>query len=392
MKKLLTLLAILLLASCNKSKQSINYDTDSNYFVEEQDIVYYKGSTFSGELYSLYSSGNIKYKRSFYDGKKDGVYETYYENGQLEYKISMRKNLKEGISEFYYENGKLRKREIYKIMTDESEEGPYLSLTSQKDGIWEDYYESGQLHWKKSYKAMSDYAQENGLWESYFENGQLKLRETFKDGFNIGLKESYYINGQLEFKERFHKNVGTKGLDGLTEKYYPNGQLKFKGNYKENQGFGVTENYYQNGQLERKESPNGEGWIIENFNEKGKITRYEDYFLGISNELVTYNYYANKDLKTIERYKKGKMDGAFEYYYRDGSIDRIISWKNNKRHGITEHYFSFQKKYDFPIPDNIPKNLASREYYKNGKRDGVYESFYSEYVREVYKDGRLIKP
>lgn len=60
--------------------------------------------------------------------------------------------------------------------------------------------------------------------------------------------------------------------------------------------------------------------------------------------------------------KKGLITGTFNWFYKDGSKDAIINYKNGVRNGITEFY------------DN-EGNVRIREEYVAGRKQGLQETF-----------------
>ena len=122
------LICLILLTSC---AQSIDGNLESNYIERRQNITYYKGEPYNGEMFFKNENGQLEAKGNFKDGKRDGLYELYFENGQLERKGNFKDGKEDGLGELYYENGQLQERRNYK-------EG-------KPDGLSEEYYVNGQL-------------------------------------------------------------------------------------------------------------------------------------------------------------------------------------------------------------------------------------------------------
>ena len=109
MKKLLTILCLVLLVSCS------NEDPEEE-LVERQGITYETNSTtpFTGSSVSYHDNGQLKEKINYKDGKKHSLSEGYFENGQLNYKGNRKNGIRDGLYESYYETGLLKERENYK--------------------------------------------------------------------------------------------------------------------------------------------------------------------------------------------------------------------------------------------------------------------------------------
>ena len=91
-------------------RSSDEYD----YISKSGKITTYKGEPFTGILTKTHENGQLKWKTSYVEGKKDGSYEEYYENGQLEMKTSYKGGDYDGSYERYYENGQLKEKRSYK--------------------------------------------------------------------------------------------------------------------------------------------------------------------------------------------------------------------------------------------------------------------------------------
>ncbi len=135
MKKLLTILCLVLLVSCSPPPE-VPYDK----LVERQGITYEINSTtpFTGSSIDYYSNGQLESRGTFKDGKMDGLLETYHENGQLSFRGNYKNGKPEdGVYERFREDGELQSREIYK--------------NGEQDGLQE-YFWNGRLLKSYEYK------------------------------------------------------------------------------------------------------------------------------------------------------------------------------------------------------------------------------------------------
>ena len=85
--------------------------------------------------------------------------------------------------------------------------------------------------------------------------------------------------------------------------------------------------------------------------------------------------------------KKGERDGSWKWYYNNGEVKEIITYKNGKSEGKNLLFFENGKKY---IESNVKNDdfdgeynaysedgaLLEKKFYKNGKLDGSYESYF----------------
>jgi len=125
-RSITVLVCLILFTSCTKS---IDYNKEKSNFEVREEITYYKGTPFTGEIFKNYENGQLQYKRNFKDGKEDGLFESYYKKGQLEFKINYKDGKQDGLSEGYYKNGQLQYKYNFK---DGKQDG--LSESYDKDG------------------------------------------------------------------------------------------------------------------------------------------------------------------------------------------------------------------------------------------------------------------
>ena len=134
--RLIPLTAFLYIAGC--AKEPINYETD---LVEKEGVYFTKDSDlpYSGEVFTLYTSGDIK------------------EEGKLE------KGLMSGSWTYWNEDGNKYSEETYKNGYKEGQFILYKDGNRQREG--------GYLNRKK-----------HGLFIEWYDNGQMKQEGTFKEG------------------------------------------------------------------------------------------------------------------------------------------------------------------------------------------------------------------
>ena len=100
MKKLLTILCLVLLVSCSN-------EVPSHKLVIRQGIHYEINSTkpFTGIAVTYHDNGQVRAREEFKKGKLHGLWEEYYENGQLMKKARYKNGERETWLEFYHEDG-----------------------------------------------------------------------------------------------------------------------------------------------------------------------------------------------------------------------------------------------------------------------------------------------
>ena len=109
MKKLLTILCLVLLVSCSN-------EVPSDKLVERDGITYEVNSTtpFTGSSVSYWINGQLLLRKNYKNGKEDGLWESFHDNGQLEYRGNYRDGEPEGPWEFFNEDGNLIGTQMYR--------------------------------------------------------------------------------------------------------------------------------------------------------------------------------------------------------------------------------------------------------------------------------------
>jgi hypothetical protein len=108
MKKLLTILCLVLLVSCSPSP-SPSPEVPTNKLVERQGITYQVNSEipFTGTLVEFYENGQHERKVDYKNGKPHGLSQSFYENGEIDERGHFKNGKKEGLYEDYHTNGQL---------------------------------------------------------------------------------------------------------------------------------------------------------------------------------------------------------------------------------------------------------------------------------------------
>ena len=105
MKKLLTILCLVLLSSYSYSEEVPKYK-----LVERQGITYKVNSTtpFTGSSVEYHWNGQLEEIRNYKDGKIHGLVKWFRVNGQLQERRNHKNGEQEGLNEWFYENGQLK--------------------------------------------------------------------------------------------------------------------------------------------------------------------------------------------------------------------------------------------------------------------------------------------
>ena len=105
--------------------------------------------------------------------------------------------------------------------------------------------------------------------------------------------------------------------------------------------------------------------------------------LPFNGELVEYFDDEKTQLKERRDYKEGKIDGQYEKYYSNGQLEENVTYKEGIKDGISEEYdfdtveVGFDIDEEVIITEEIPY-LRIKQYYKDGKLNGPYVSYYDK--------------
>ncbi len=190
--------------------------------------------------------------------------------------------------------------------------------------------------------------------------------------------------------------------DGPTKFYYGNGQVSSEGFIKEGKPDGLWKTYYVGGQLKSIGKRNNfeldSIWLF--YNEQGYISEEVSYLRGKKSGYTTkYQLLIKNDslvnsLLSKDLFLDNLREGQGKYYNGSGLLNRIVSYKNGKKHGLT---FDFNSDSLIQIVYKYHNDfLIDREFINqsddNGLRQGLWKSFYSyKNIRkeENYKDNVL---
>ncbi|MBK9290498.1 MAG: toxin-antitoxin system YwqK family antitoxin [Bacteroidetes bacterium] len=174
---------------------------------------------------------------------------------------------------------------------------------------------------------------------------------------NSNVKKSYHENGKLSSVLRYEDGV----LHGLSEWYFANGNPMMRTHYNRGKLHGKQERFYENGVLQSvswyKEDQLDS--LMQHYSIAGRLV-LEEYYRNDVLHGPYRRYYDDGALFAEGAYHEGMMDGSWLYYSPDGMIigkgefkmgagvqkawhpngqtHRIITYKDNLKHGPEEHY------------------------------------------------------
>ena len=216
MKKILTILAIVLVIGACGKKDPILEERMDNGIVKIYDVANQEYFTGYVENTKVNKNG-IKYvaeKGNVKNGIKDGKYITYWDNGKVSREEIYQSGELNGTSSKYNIYGDLLEQATY---INGELEGPYVKVDrykgikmvgTLKNGVsvdkYEEYYLNGKLH---KTLTLNEHGNIDGCYRMYTPEGNTWERAEYKDGLLHGFREEYHRlpNGmKLDIKGHYY--------------------------------------------------------------------------------------------------------------------------------------------------------------------------------------------
>jgi antitoxin component YwqK of YwqJK toxin-antitoxin module len=185
------------LKNINKQFSELNYEKYNTHIQPHgTEIVYFPGTRIirakktykNGKLNGLYEEwyfdGNLFIRCEYKDGKFNGLYQSWHPNGQLYRNYNYKNGELNDIQMEYYPNGKLELEANYR--------------NGEADGLYREWYDDGQQFMKCWYNN----GKLEGLYKLWWDNGQLKEESTYKNG-DIKIYQVWNSDGSLKNKQYF---------------------------------------------------------------------------------------------------------------------------------------------------------------------------------------------
>lgn len=192
-------------------------------------------------------------------------------------------------------------------------------------------------------------------------------------------------------------NINPNGYNIL---YYPNGKVLSEGFLKNGKPEGYWKTYYTTGII--KSEGNRKNYLLDSlwifYNSTGDTTIKINYLMGRRNGYY-YEYVTDRSrpefigtIKSKELYVNDIKEGRSFYFYNNGQIWEIVSYKNDKKSGESVEYdedgrIITLKQYN---KGSLVERRKINRYNEKNQKDGVWLEFYegTKVEKEVnYKDG-----
>jgi antitoxin component YwqK of YwqJK toxin-antitoxin module len=217
-----------------------------------------------------------------------------------------------------------------------------------------------------------------------------------------------------------------KLADGYQKFLYGNGQVSSEGTIRNGKPDGLWKSYHVNGQLKsigiRRNFELDSLWNF--YDESGRLTDQISYVAGKKSgfhtryQIISINDSARAVPLFRELYVDNLKQGLSFYYGKNGGLERIVRYKDGKKHGLTREFRDtleqvvYKYHNDFLIDREFVNQSDSkgqkqgvwRDYYDNDNirmeanyRNGLLNGYYREYsqagkmlVSKFYENGVLI--
>ncbi len=322
------------------------------------------------------------------DNLKDGWQEKFNQQETLVEKSMYKNDQLDGLQIFYDNQGKIREKKEFRWNPE--------TKKSELHGIYESYSQGKKLM-QHTYKNNM----QNGPFKEWNTNGILVKKGTYQNNQLVGKYEEFTNNGKKRAirnyiiitselgKEQsvlhgsyvYYKENG----DILSEGMYENGKKTGKWiafhqqqphlesivYYKNDQMFGTYERYHPDGVLSTKGTYYFEFMVndslIKNVNDGKKET-----------------YHKNGKPQMMEFYKMGKLQGLWQRFYEDGTIQEERNYEDNLESGLKRYY----DKNGLKIHEVTMKIIVV-----DGKKTSVKDGFEYRWINGIltlkseFKDG-----
>lgn len=219
---------------------------------------------------------------------------------------------------------------------DNNEAHIILFYPSCKDTTYyqfQEFYANGQIAYEGFYKN----GKKVGHFKSWSESGHQTADWTMLDGKEHGRISCWYDDGTKKRESTLNRGV----RNGFIREWYSNGKPASEGTYKNGRQVGTWKTWDKNGTWRVRRYRNDTLWgnTIEHLIDSTSITLVAgQYEAGL--EVGIWKWF-DKDSTLYETctYDKGRLNGEYIEYYKNGSIKSRAYLADGKFHG-TVYYFN----------------------------------------------------
>ncbi|HYX05647.1 MAG TPA: hypothetical protein VE912_02835 [Bacteroidales bacterium] len=278
-----------------------------------------------GKLISVVKYAQGKIVRDTIALESDITFKEEYDSlDRLIFSGAYRENTPVGLHRWFNVEGNVIRSVMY------SQEGVKLSdgivdREGRKQDSWKYYYPSGAV------KAIGQYNNNyrTGEWEFYYSSGKIEQKGTYYLGHPDGTWRWYYLNGKIRREEDFLQG----NEDGQYVEYSKDGEILTNGTFidgsKDGKWFYNVGDHTEEGKFVVG-LRDGE-WKY--FFSNGVLAFEGNYIQGNPDGKHRF-YYDNGMLREEQIYVMGIREGNWKKYDREGNIEIVITYKDNREYRI----------------------------------------------------------
>jgi len=343
---------------CNKGIDA-NNELDGEIVCTRGGEKQYEGAYAHGKRVGVaktWTRGKLRSVDHFVDGKKSGLCEEYNPDGVIEESCQYKDDKKDGPCKLFGREGKLREERVY---VGGEQRGPFTSYhpngkvqergtldeNGKRHGLFERFRDDGKPDEAIAYV----HGQREGPMREWHSNGQLRRESNWKADREHGLSKSFHENGQLQETDCYQSGEHVLGLGPCTGKsgpevatrFFPDGKPRETTSVRDGKRNGEHQVFDKNAQLLMSES-------LINDQPDGLQKRFKD---GKLERQVTW--------------KANKKSGPETTYFDDGKVLEETVWKDDRRQSTTTWWMNGKKKRAEVLDGELWKVA---EWYDNGQQ------------------------
>lgn len=267
-----------------------------------------------GLLKKYIATGQLYVESHYENGVKQGPETGYWEGGKIRYKTTYQDGKEVGISELFDSEGKLRGKVCNSgtCVTQYYDNGNLHLETPMVDGLTH----GNETNWAFG-KIISTQAyvkgKKHGDYFEYFADGKVKRHYRYHNDYKVGEQLDYYENGQIAQKEIIEAPWNVT----LSVKYDEKGDMLSSTEEKHQNNSWVYRKHqrFSDGQLTSNiEEDKLKKWVLNEIFEQGELISRSEH---IDNQLTglylqTLNRSQTVKVITREYFKEGKREGPYE--------------------------------------------------------------------------------
>lgn len=283
-------------------------------------------------------------------GNSQSYLTSYYTNGQIKQYLEIVNSRAMGLYQEWYPYGQVKL--TARVIGGQADFDETVQSNWMFDGLTTAYFEDGKVSGKIEYKKGSL----EGKSEHYHPNGNLRLSLTYKGGVPHGDFIENFPNGKPARVSHFEEGVP----DGIAKIYWLDGKLAGEETFKK--GILLSGTYYpKEGEPFYVKGGEGKRLALQD----GKLFEISEILDGVPYGKV-WLYNSDESLESIYHTRNGMKEGEETLFYPNGKKKLIISWHEDKIHGVVKSYYSNGTQMSQRDMANNKQQGFLTSWYKNG--------------------------